>query len=597
MQLNSTQLNSTNFRSNPDPQALFHLFLILAVLVGAAAALAQTPAVEYVDRSSETGLGYSGQPRNANTVDFDGDGIKDLLITRFAGHGKALGWRGVGYSQNGAPVFNVYWQFMFPLNTNPPAGTEGIIAGDFDNDGHEDFFAPHTSSDGRLYRNMGGQRYEDWTTSSGLDAAVFASAMSHAHSASWVDYDGDGDLDLAVLSGDAQAYTSRLYLLHNDGGTFDHVALEGDTDFMGHSMLWADFDGDGDLDVIVPKTFPIPVGTPPADYYERYYVNQGDGTFIEDAWNRLGDLLLYDQYATAVVLDIENDGDLDLYVCGAFESVMAVNDGQGTFSVYPVLLPPSEFPSDLTVFDYDLDGYQDILLGYGYDGAWSPLGYSSVRLLANRSGNLVDETAAAGLAGNGKFAGFAAGDYNADGFTDLYLTRRDTAAFFYKARTAAGHVKNHWLGVRLHSPHGANSTTGLGATVTVTVGGDAWIQVVDGGGTGVSSQRDRDLVFGLGTASGTATITVRWPSGRTQTVSGVSLDQRVTVTDDSPVIDESSVQFSRVFHLDTGLTDWVFTWHVHNESPVSGDQVTFATAGVPARCLPPTRPSTSRRPV
>ena len=65
-QLNSTQL--TNFRSNPDSCALLRLFLMLAVLLGAAVALAQTPAVEYVDRSSETGLGYSGQPRNANTV-------------------------------------------------------------------------------------------------------------------------------------------------------------------------------------------------------------------------------------------------------------------------------------------------------------------------------------------------------------------------------------------------------------------------------------------------------------------------------------------------------------------------------------------------
>ena len=104
-QLNSTQLNSTNFRSNPDPRALFHLFLMLTVLLGAASALAQTPTVEYIDRSSETGLQYSGQPRNANTVDFNGDGFKDLLITRFPGHDVVLGWIGDGYSPNGAPVF------------------------------------------------------------------------------------------------------------------------------------------------------------------------------------------------------------------------------------------------------------------------------------------------------------------------------------------------------------------------------------------------------------------------------------------------------------------------------------------------------------
>jgi len=547
-------------------------------------AAAQPPVVQYLDRSAETGMQYIGNPRNATPLNFNADEYSDLFITLF--DYPAIGYEGYDISQNGAPMLEDATIDIFPSSSAPTAGTTGLIVGDYDNDGHVDLFACDYGGGAKLYRNMGGASFADVTTSSGL-AALLGSG-DNVNSASWADIDGDGDLDLTVVRGSnwEDQYGGAL-VLRNEGGTFTSVAL---AEFgpAGHTPLWADFDSDGDLDLVILKSHPDPVSIPPPGYANFFYVNQGDGTFVDDGWDRIGIVSGLIGGAISAVCDFDNDGDLDIvYMLEGYDVVLLENDtasnpGLGYF--HPRLLcygTGSYLPTDVAILDYDLDGYQDVLIGI--DG--------STRLLGNRSGSggariLADETAVAGIAASGWGFGLAPADYNHDGFTDLYLTRPASLPFFYKASPAAGQSQATWAGVRLSSPYGANNTQGLGATVTVTAGTETYVQVVDGG-SGYASQRHSDLVFGLGSHSGTVDIEVRWPAGRTQTVTGVTTGQYITVVDDSPVIDRSSVAVEKVYHLLTDTLDWIFVWETWNDCPTSLDKVSFDLDDVPGRCLPP----------
>ena len=562
---------------------------------------AEAPGVEYADKSSETQMAYTGQPRNAMSMDFDGNDSKDLVMTRFDDFGLAYtaGDAGLG----GVPQFTDVAPEYFPSSA-PSVGASGIISADFDNDGWVDFFAPNFTSGGRLFRNIQGTHYEDWTSESGLENPLWEECISEALTCSWGDYDGDGYLDLAVVAGDMVWQTDggyRLVVLHNKGGVFDFAVID-TGEFVGNSPLWADFDNDGDLDLAIIKTVSSPLC---CDIVGKNYFfnNQGDGSFVEDIYALLGEENYGVGGRVATVADYDNDGDLDI--------IYADESGVFVMENAPILtpdvtmelgvfvrslktyfdLPHGDYvgpPLDVSVMDFNLDGYQDVIVGYG--DASSSQGPTRVYLLENRVGadsyrGLVDVSADVGLSGDDKFAGLAIADFNRDGFSDLYLTRKATDSFFYKAKEAFGRRQKSWVGIRLNSPHGTNNTQGLGATVVLTAGSSIQTQVVDGG-SGFSSQHEAELLFGLDDYGGGVTVQVSWPSGHVQNLTAVSINQYLTITDDSPVIDNTTIQVSKVFHVATGLEDWVFTWETFNTSNTYRDEIGFNLSGVSAQCLP-----------
>ena len=99
-----------------------------------------------------------------------------------------------------------------PNWTGHPSIT-GICAGDFDGDSRPDIFMAYPYGGHRLYRNLGGFKFEDFTESSGIDKFT---ALHWAVGCSFVDYDGDRDLDLFVAgTGDV-----NLLLENLGNGTF-----------------------------------------------------------------------------------------------------------------------------------------------------------------------------------------------------------------------------------------------------------------------------------------------------------------------------------------------------------------------------------------
>ena len=131
-------------------------------------------------------------------------------------------------------------------------------------DGDLDIYVSYSGGGAnKLYRNEGDATFVDTASSAGVgDAGI------NGYGVAWADYDGDGDLDLYVVNGVANV------LYRNDGGgifvdTTSSAGVGDDGD--GSGAAWADYDGDGDLDMYVVNY----------DGANVLYRNEGDGTFVD----------------------------------------------------------------------------------------------------------------------------------------------------------------------------------------------------------------------------------------------------------------------------------------------------------------------------
>src|ERR1041385_451107 len=120
----------------------------------------------------------------------------------------------------------------------------GFVAwGDYDNDGDLDLLFSGNSNDGfvtRIYRNDAG-------TFTDINAGLLPLLWC---SGAWGDYDNDGTLDIMISGYDPAAQVQRAVLYHNDGGAFVDTGATFHNCMLG-TVSWADYDNDGNLDLLV----------------------------------------------------------------------------------------------------------------------------------------------------------------------------------------------------------------------------------------------------------------------------------------------------------------------------------------------------------
>jgi hypothetical protein len=509
--------------------------------------------IRFVHNSGRAGRKWLPETMGSGVAffDADGDGWVDLLFVN------GRDWEPRGRRSTAALYRNNARSGFTDITAGSGLDVEvygvGVAAGDYDNDGRTDVYLTALEGD-RLFHNEGGGRFRDVTKAAGIANASFGT------SAAWLDYDRDGRLDLFVanyvqwtartdlwcsLDGATKSYCtpesykgtpSRLYR-NLGGGRFEDASQKAGvadpaSKSLGVSVL--DYDTDGWPDLFVAND------TQP----NKLYRNNRNGTFSETGL-RSGVAYSEEGIARGAMgtdaADYDRSGRPHLLV-GNFSNQMLglyYNEGNGLFvdeaprsTVGRVSLLSLTF--GLFFFDYDLDGWLDILAANGHIeeeiGRVQPkVQYRQPPLLFRNLGSRRFEHATprvgADLARPIVARGAAYADYDRDGDLDVVLTENHGPAHLFRND---GGNRNTWLAVRLQGVKA--NRDGIGAVVRVESPiGRQWQMVRSG--SSYASQSDITLTFGLGADETAAAVDVEWPSGARDRVTNVKARRAVTVVE------------------------------------------------------------------
>jgi hypothetical protein len=234
------------------------------------------------------------------------------------------------------------------------------------------------------------QMYTDVTSQMGVGVAGLGSG------AGWADFDGDGDLDLIASNSTSG---SRIYLYRNDGSRFADVTAASGLVDEARNFALGDYDNDGRPDV---ATISFGYKT------TRLFHNKG-GMQFDDVTTQAG---IYGTYGWRCAwVDYDNDGHLDFFQCGTTNYLFR-NKGNGTFEERAAPAGISSGGRSCCWFDYDNDGWQDCYVGVS--------GGANLLYHNKKNGTFEEVGGTAGVADANRTSGVCAGDFNADGWFDLY---------------------------------------------------------------------------------------------------------------------------------------------------------------------------------
>jgi hypothetical protein len=393
-------------------------------------------------------------------------------------------------------------------------GGEDSAWGDYDNDGFLDLFVVTDSGPAALHHG----------NANGIFNSVAAGPLLNGNgtrhrAAAWADYDGDGYIDLFVTT------QNRIY--RNDGnGTFTattNAAIV--TSAVSPNCTWIDYNNDGRPDLWAAAGLNSP---------NYLYRNDGNGVFTRVGAEQAQGVVSIPAYS-GVFADYDNDGFADLWTTAAFGvsgQHLYHNNRDGTFTEVTTQSGLTDLPNAIsgTWGDYDNDGYLDLFVSS-----------RSKNLLYHNNGNgsftLVSSGSVSADASlyNEDYS-CAWGDYNNDGFLDLSVgsINGGVAApnFLYKNNGNS----NAWLKVKLIGTSSNRAAIGAKVHVQTTIGGKTVSQlreVCGGGGYGAQNLLPQ---FGLGDSTNAQLIRIEWPSGIVQEFSNSSSRRQLTITEPARLV-------------------------------------------------------------
>lgn len=525
----------------------------------------------FVDIAGTAGLSMpDSRGRGGFWLDYDYDGLLDLFVCNEK------------RKDNPAELMKNNGNDTFSAGV---LSIEGAYMGapvDYNNDNIYDLFLVSQTTV-HLFLNNGNGTFTDKTAASGLSGNEFVQGFT------WLDYDNDGDMDLFItrakmldsLKWDSASILFTAIIAQNtdEGVNFTSPGGAATFDFYNYQSrvdpLMVRIGAGGISPASVPFTLVDgaaesqgkPVYTPGPD--PSYYVWQEGGLW--SLRGLTGTTVANDYFSgivtsSAPITNTSNYG-LDFITLG-YTNRLYENTGNGTFSEVGALAGVADVsdPSSLSVSavsaDFDNDGWTDIYLVNTAE-----LGNAPDRLFMNNGNKTFSERSVesgvdGGALGSGENA--ATGDFDNDGFTDIFVTNGYGRAPFnfgphllYRNNGNG----NNWLKVRLTGK--MSNRDAIGATIVASVGAATYTRQQNGGASRFS-QNSATAYFGLGGANVVDTLTVKWPSGVVQTLLNVAAGQTLTLTEPAP-----SISLSPVTTLLTSGAQLVYTMTLDNPTNLS----------------------------
>ncbi len=451
-----------------------------------------------------------GDSRSVNWIDYDNDGDLDLFVS----NGKQGGENNFLYRNDGGGNFT---KIVSSPVVSDSRSSDGSTWGDFDNDGDIDLYVTNWYGQPNLFYTNNGDG-----TFTQVSGSVLSTNNTFSEAASWGDYDRDGDLDLYVCNSDGDR---RNNLYRNNGdGTFTRITT-GDpvTDtYYSRNADWIDYNNDGAVDLFVANE-----GNQP----ENIYKNNNNGTFTRTA---VAPLTASGGNTTSSSWeDIDNDGDFDVLVVNYNDqnNIIFLNNGDGTFTKVtdgPVVNDGGDSFGSV-MGDVDNDGDVDIYI----TNAFSTSGrVKNFFYLNNGNGTFTKDTADIVSQETGWSYGTALGDYDNDGWLDLFVAKcfgqTENNSLF---KNNGG--SNGWLKINLAGTVSNSSAIGAVVKVFASINGTMVMQSRRVAGSSGYCGQTLQLHFGLGNAAAADSIVIEFPSGVRQSLGSTAKNQTLAIVEDS----------------------------------------------------------------
>lgn len=541
----------------------------LSVLTGAALPsvikfedIAQKAGVHFVTENSPTPEKHQPEamPAGVALFDYDGDGLLDIYLVNGAEMPSMVKTGPKYYNRlfhnNGDGTFT---------DVSERAGVTGAgygmgaAVGDYDNDGWPDLFVANVNGN-QLFHNNGDGTFTDVTAKAGLSGAVYNGRKMWSIAAGWFDYNNDGLLDLFVanycqwdphfepvctgLDGRGYCHPNSFAPLpntlyrNNGDGTFTDVSAEtGISSVLGKGMgvVFADYDGDGFLDVFVAN-----------DNSPNLLFHNLGGKRFEEVGFQAG--VAYNDEGTPLASmgadfrDLNNDGLPDLWHTAIENETfpLFINKGKGQFRnesqksrLANLTRPMSGWSNGIV--DLDNDGWKDLVVARSnvLDNIAQISHHfryaepnSVFRNLGN--GQFEDVSASAGtdFTRPRPHRGLAYGDLDNDGRMDLVVTALGAPVSVFRNITE---TRNHWVLLKLTGTK--SNRMGIGAQIRIITDDGRMLYNEATTSTGYAASSDPRVHFGLGSSRVMKEIEIRWPSGIRQLLHNEAADRVLEVTE------------------------------------------------------------------
>lgn len=467
--------------------------------------------------------------------DYDRDGWLDLYVT---------GNRdpSVLYRNEGDGSFAV--STLSPQVALVDVDTGGAVWADYDNDGWLDLYVLNHGAN-TLFHNDSGRGFTDVTEQAGVgDAGKGTTAtwgdfdgdsFLDLYVVNWSCFPECGDPNITREHDEAR---DTLYRNRGDG-SFEDVTRLLDYDLLlgaGFSASFTDYDSDGDPDIyVVNDQFKNMLGN-------ILWRNEGPGCGLwcwRDVSIEAGARTFIHGMGLAVG-DYDNDLDLDFYFSDMVNGmVLLQNQGDGSFDDVAeeagVMVGPSSAVGwGAVFFDYNNDSWLDLFLTatefIQFDIETGPEGmmfeYRDFLFKNRGDGSFADVTPSDWLVDLKPSMGLAYADYDRDGFLDFVLGNWNEGYALYRNTGAAG-AANNWINIRLVGGGDINRDA-IGARVYITTDDERTLLQEVKCGSSLGAGNDTALHFGLGEA-GISEILIRWPNGIEERLRDVAVNQFLEV--------------------------------------------------------------------